>query len=83
MEYYVYILYSKKVDKYYVGYCADLESRLSRHNAGATPSTKNGRPWILVYHEEFNNKTDTIKRERQIKKMKSRQYIEKLIKGNC
>ena len=79
MKYYTYILYSKKNDKYYIGYTSDINSRLEKHNLGGTKSTRNGRPWILVYKEEYNTKTDAIKRENEIKKKKSRKYIEFLI----
>ena len=79
MKYYIYILYSETRDRYYIGSSEDIQQRLQRHNQGATKSTKSGRPWIIVYSEEFNNKTDSLKRENQIKKMKSRIYIESLI----
>ena len=36
-------------------------------------------PWILMYTEEFENLPDAKKRELQLKKMKSRKYIEELI----
>jgi putative endonuclease len=49
------------------------------HNAGATPSTRPGIPWILVYTENFADKTAAIQREIAIKKMKSRKYIENLL----
>ncbi|NLI23250.1 MAG: GIY-YIG nuclease family protein, partial [Bacteroidales bacterium] len=45
--------------------------RLEEHNAGATTSTRRGRPWKLVYIEPYESKTDAIKREIEIKKMKS------------
>ena len=79
MNYTVYILYSKSKDKHYIGYAKNLSERLSKHNAGATPSTRPGIPWVLVYKEECVNKTAAIKRENAIKKMKSRKYIEQLI----
>ena len=79
--FYVYILYSKSSDRYYVGYCSDLATRLEKHNAGATPSTKPYRPWLIVYSEEYVNKTDAIKREIEIKNKKSRKYIESLLGG--
>jgi len=79
MRYYVYILYSPSLDRYYVGYTHNPEERLKEHNAGATTSTRRGRPWNLVYIEPYENKTDAIKREMAIKKMKSRKYIEQLI----
>ncbi len=77
--YYVYILYSKVRNRYYVGYSSDVSKRLERHNSGSTRSTKSGIPWELVYYEEYKNKTEALKREREIKKKKSRKYIECLI----
>ena len=79
MQYYVYILYSDSRGKYYIGSCEDIEKRLLRHNQGATKSTKSGRPWRVVYHEFYENKTEALKRELYIKKMTSRIYIENLI----
>jgi putative endonuclease len=74
---FVYILYSDSIDRYYIGSCSNIDVRLSRHNAGATISTKSGRPWKVVYKEEFNSKTAAIKREYYLKRMKSRVFIEK------
>ncbi len=51
MPFYVYILQSKVKDRYYVGYYADIETRLYKHNSGSTQSTKPYRPWKLVYSE--------------------------------
>jgi putative endonuclease len=82
MIYYVYILYSQSKDRYYTGYSHNPEDRVIEHNAGATPSTRPGIPWIMVYKEEFADKTAAIKRENTIKKMKSRKYIERLISDN-
>jgi putative endonuclease len=79
VEYYVYIIYSKLKSRYYTGYSSDPSERLIEHNLGATPSTRSGRPWTLVYTEEFRDKTTAIRREREIKKMKSRKYIENLV----
>jgi putative endonuclease len=79
MPHFVYILYSEKTDHYYIGSSADIEARLLRHNAGATPSTKHGRPWKVVYSETLADKTNALKRELYLKSMKSRKYIEELI----
>lgn len=79
MDYYVYILYSISKDKYYIGYTHDIEPRLFKHNAGATPSTRPGIPWKMVYSETLNNKHDAILRESEIKHRKSRIYIERLL----
>ncbi|XOV69379.1 MAG: GIY-YIG nuclease family protein [Fluviicola sp.] len=30
----VYIIYSKKIDRFYIGSCKDLDARLDQHNQG-------------------------------------------------
>ncbi|UEG50144.1 GIY-YIG nuclease family protein [Ferruginibacter lapsinanis] len=79
MPFYIYILYSVTSDKYYVGSTGDLEVRLDQHNNGRNKSTKHGVPWIIKYTETFVLQVDAIKRENEIKKKKSRKYIEWLI----
>ncbi|MBC8491601.1 MAG: GIY-YIG nuclease family protein [Candidatus Marinimicrobia bacterium] len=79
MDFYVYIIYSKSRDKYYIGYTHDLNLRLVHHNDGWTRSTKSGIPWKLVYSEKFESRSQAMKREKEIKCMKSRKYIESLI----
>ena len=82
MSYFIYILRSSKSYHYYIGSAADPDERLVRHNAGATPSTKIGRPWKIVYTEIFPTKTDAFKREIYLKRMKSKTYLENLIREN-
>jgi putative endonuclease len=79
MPFIVYILFSKSADRYYTGYCSDLSKRLQKHNSGSNSSTRPYIPWELVYYEEYTDKTTAIRRENEIKRMKSRKYIEKLI----
>ncbi|MBK8952823.1 MAG: GIY-YIG nuclease family protein [Chitinophagaceae bacterium] len=38
--FYVYILYSEKCDRYYVGFSADVHARLIRHNCGLVPQQR-------------------------------------------
>jgi putative endonuclease len=75
----VYILYSSNLDQYYVGYTQNMEDRLSRHNSGRSLSTKKGKPWILVYTETFETRSEAMLREKAIKQMKSRTYLKQLI----
>jgi len=79
MFFFVYIIYSPSLDKYYVGYTTDLEKRLSDHNAGISDFTSQQVDWQLKYSEKFPTRSDAIKREREIKKKKSRKFIEWLI----
>jgi len=80
MEYFVYILYSEKCDKYYVGHSDDVHRRLDEHNSGRGGKyTIRCKPWELVYSETYESKSLAINRELEIKNKKSRKYIEGLI----
>ncbi len=79
MQHTVYIIYSESLNKYYTGSCEDLSIRIAQHNAGRNKSTKPGIPWIIKHTEVFNSLKEARAREAQIKKMKSRKYIESLI----
>ena len=75
---FVYIIYSERLNKYYVGECTHLERRLYEHNIGHSKFTSTGVPWILKYKEQFPDLPAAKAREAYIKKMKSRKYIESL-----
>ncbi|MBI5026601.1 MAG: GIY-YIG nuclease family protein [Nitrospirae bacterium] len=77
--YYMYIIRSKKDSSFYIGQCQNLSQRLLKHNNGYTNSTKAKKPWDLVYHEEYQTRSEAVRREREIKKQKSHKYIEELI----
>jgi putative endonuclease len=77
---FVYIIYSQKLNKYYVGACIDLERRLYEHSIGHSKFTSTGMPWILKHSEAFPTLEEAKKRESIIKKMKSRKYIEGLFR---
>ncbi|PIR97930.1 MAG: excinuclease ABC subunit C [Candidatus Colwellbacteria bacterium CG10_big_fil_rev_8_21_14_0_10_42_22] len=69
MFYTVYILYSYKDHKLYVGCTSDLDKRLERHNAGNVIATRNRRPLVLIHQESFENKTTAFNRERFLKSL--------------
>jgi putative endonuclease len=77
--YFVYILYSEKCDRYYIGYCSDIEARLHRHNSGMVTATRNCRPYIIKAIKAFSFEVEARKEELRIKKQKSRKYLEWLI----
>ena len=76
----VYILYSTKLDKYYIGFSSDIKDRLVKHNRKSKGFSSLGRPWIIVYTESFNNKKDAMSREKQLKSWKNRERLETLIR---
>jgi putative endonuclease len=80
--YLVYILYSERYDKYYVGYCADIEARIQRHNSGYVLATRNYKPYTIKATKAFATEIEARKEELRLKKQKSRKYLEWLIAGN-
>jgi len=78
----VYILFSEKCNRYYIGYSADIQARLIRHNAGMVKATKNCIPYRLCASKEFGSELEARREELRIKKQKSRTYIEWLLAGN-
>jgi len=77
--YFVYILQSQKEQSDYASITVDAEKRLLFNNAGYQRYTKAKIPWQIVRLEQFNNKREALIREREIKKKKSKRYIEWLI----
>ncbi len=75
MKYCVYILYSEKWRRYYVGQTQDFKSRLDRHNKGLVKSTKGGVPWVLKRKIEVENRSEAMKLETKIKKRGIRRFL--------
>ena len=66
--FYFYILKSTINKSFYFGSSSNLKKRLSDHNKGKCKSTKNGKPYELIYYEAYIEKRLAIKRELHIKK---------------
>jgi len=78
-KYFTYILFSEKLNKFYVGSTHDLHRRVEEHNRGKTPFSKLGLPWQLKYYQEFDTRKEAVHRELEIKRKKDRKYIQRLI----
>ncbi|MEX0905534.1 MAG: GIY-YIG nuclease family protein [Balneolaceae bacterium] len=78
---YLYILFSERIDQYYSGQTKDINDRLPRHNAGKSSATRKGVPWQLKKVVQFESKTEAIKAENWLKRMKSRRVMEQVIDG--
>ncbi|HTE12489.1 MAG TPA: GIY-YIG nuclease family protein [Chitinophagaceae bacterium] len=76
MEYTVYILYSEKYQKIYIGFTSNLINRFRSHNEFGTKDwTRSFRPWVVVYCEHYTDKLQAMKRERQLKTASVRAII--------
>src|SRR6476469_5398918 len=53
--FYLYIIYSSKLNRYYVGHTSDIEVRLVQHNSGISSYTSKANDWKLVYQEQITS----------------------------
>ena len=66
---YVYILKCAD-DTLYTGWTTNLEKRIAAHNRKkGAKYTKNRTPVSLFYYEEYETKSEALKREAEIKKL--------------
>lgn len=82
MSYYLYILLCKN-NKLYTGIAVDPEARFLLHKSGkGAKYTQRNKPVKIVYIEKFENRSEALKREAEIKKMRKLEK-EKLIERHC
>lgn len=65
--FYVYVLQSLKDEALYIGSTSDLKRRLVEHNTGKVFSTKNRKPFELIYYEAYKAEKDARRREHNLK----------------
>ncbi len=56
MRFYLYILHSRQLNKYYVGHTSNIEERPKSHLYNHLGFTSKAKDWVLVYSEEFSKK---------------------------
>lgn len=81
MWYYVYVLYSKSKNKFYIGFTSNLKNRLTEHKYGRVYTTRRFGKVELVYCEASLSKRDAQTRERQLKTGFGRHYLRNRIKN--
>ena len=82
MIYYVYIIYSASADKYFVGQTNNLERRIEEHNLREGRYTSGKGPWKLVFKEEWDSRSETMRREKFLKSGKGREYWKEKIQSS-
>ncbi len=80
--FFVYILEAFESKRYYIGQTENLEERVKRHNQGKNLSTKAYIPWRLKWWREFETRSEAIRVERELKRIKKREGIEKFVCNN-
>lgn len=76
---YVYILKSLKNGRYYIGCTANIQQRFLTHKSGGVKATRNILPLEIVFQQEFSDLSIARKVESKLKKLKRKDYIDKII----
>jgi putative endonuclease len=83
VNYFVYAIQSQTGGKIYIGQTDNLTKRIAQHNDPECKlgvyTKKNKGPWKLVYNEKLKTRKDAIKRERQLKSARGREFIHKIV----
>lgn len=79
MSGFIYIL-KDKGNKLYIGSTDNLERRMHQHESGHTQTTKRMKKITLVFHQEYPSLEQARQIEIKLKKLKRKDYIEKIIK---
>ena len=74
--FHVYVLWSKKLRKRYVGSASNIDRRFRNHNSGGSRFTKSGVLWILIHTEEFETLTEARQREKFLKSGVGRSWLD-------
>ncbi len=79
--YTVYAIYNKEAKKFYIGQTVNLETRLERHNQKTFRgyTSRFDGLWDLIYSEEVGSRVQAIKREKQLKSFRGREFIKQRI----
>jgi len=80
-RYYVYILYSLKDSKLYIGFTNNLKKRLTEHAGKKVEATKNRIPLKLIHYEYFINRKDAEAREKFLKSGYGRIQFKEILKN--
>ncbi|MEQ8583078.1 MAG: GIY-YIG nuclease family protein [Marinoscillum sp.] len=81
-NFYCYIIYSRSLNRFYIGETEDIDLRIDQHNSGFYKHafTTQTQDWELFHAIKCTDRKQARLIELHIKKMKSRKYIENLKK---
>lgn len=79
--FYTYVLHSEKDGNLYTGYTSDLNLRFEQHQKGYVESTKNRRPFKLIYFEACLEQADALKREKYLKTHYGKMFLRNRLKS--
>jgi putative endonuclease len=79
----VYAIYNREADKLYIGETVNIKQRVTAHNnhkySGYT--SKFEGEWKLIFKEHVSTRSEALKREKQLKSFRGREFIKQHIPG--
>ena len=79
--YYTYVLQSMKDGDFNTGTTENLKLRFEQHNNGFVESTKDRRPFKLIYYEACLDQNDAAKREKYMKTFHGKMFLRNRLKS--
>lgn len=79
--YIVYVIYNKENNKIYIGQTKNFNERLSLHNSKKLKgyTSRFSGYWVKIYGEEVDDRSAALKREKQLKSYKGREFAKQFI----
>ena len=78
-QYFVYVIWNATHSRYYVGQTEDIDKRLRQHNDPENNMSKFTKKydggWVLLYSETLPSRSGAMKREKELKTGKGRDWI--------
>jgi putative endonuclease len=82
--YVVYAIHNQDHDKIYIGQTQDIAQRVKLHNSKQFKQCYTADfdgVWKVIYQEEVESRSIALKREKQLKSYRGRQFLRKFVPG--
>ena len=77
--YFVYAIKSLVRNYIYVGLTNNLERRISDHNRGGNKTTKPYLPFVMIYSEKFETRSEARIKEKYLKSGIGKEFLKRII----
>jgi putative endonuclease len=83
--YTVYALYNPDHKKIYIGQTRDIKNRIILHKNATFSNSYTSRfsgHWVVIYSEQANDRTQALRREKQLKSFRGREFVKHTFLGS-
>jgi len=83
MNFFVYIIYNARHDKFYIGQTYSLQKRIFEHKNGLSIYTSRyDGEWLFLHKEKFKTRSEAMHKEKFLKQQKNKSFLKRYIKNN-